>query len=263
MISCDEIVVLVNSEDPAIHRAAAELARELGLRYVDGAKPQAAVMLLVLDDDHLELRDAGGEPKERGVFVDFSSLHPKQAARRGGFSRNQPLARAIGKSSKIVLDATAGLGHDAALLACMGYRVIAAERSPIIAALLRDGLRRALNDELLRDYFDDRLEVVNADARQVLGDQLIKPDAVYIDPMFPPKRKASALAKKSIRLVRRIVGDDEDAADLLEASRQRVPRVVVKRPTHAPPLAEKPTVSILAKLVRYDVYVASRSRTIA
>lgn len=257
MVNGEEIAVAAESEDPVIQQAAATLARELRLQYVGHATPQSAGLLLVLNDSHLELRDAKARG-QRGVFVDFSTLHPKQAARRGGFSPNQPLARAIGKSSKSVLDATAGLGHDAALLACLGYQVIAMERSPIIAALLRDGLRRALEDDLLREYLVDRLQIVNADARHALSGDSIKPDAVYIDPMFPPKRKASALAKKSIRLVRRIVGDDEDAGELLAMARQRALRVVVKRPTHAPPLAESPTMSMTGKLVRYDIYVAKR-----
>lgn len=74
--------------------------------------------------------------------------------------------------------------------------------------------------------------------------------------MFPPKRKASALAKKSIRMVRAVVGDDEDAADLLECARRIAgQRVVVKRPTDAGPLSgPAPASAIETKLVRYDVY---------
>ena len=130
----------------------------------------------------------------------------------------------------------------------------AVERSPIVAALLRDGLARASQDDALREAMGDRLTILNADAREVLDRGDIKPDTVYIDPMFPPKRKASALAKKSIRLVRALVGDDEDAAALVEAARRHCRRVVVKRPTHAPPLAERPTAGITGKLVRYDIY---------
>jgi 16S rRNA (guanine1516-N2)-methyltransferase len=213
-------------------------------------------LVLAVSDERLELREPETRPG-RGLSVDFSSLNPRQASSRGGFSRRQPLARAIGKATQTALDATAGLGHDAALLACMGYRVTAVERSPIIAALLRDGLRRAMNNPALHEHLRDHLRIINTDARDVLRTQTTQPDAVYIDPMFPPKRKASALARKSVRLVRQIVGEDEDAADLLAVARQHAGRVVVKRPTYAPPLAAKPTMSFTGKLVRYDVYLTN------
>jgi 16S rRNA (guanine1516-N2)-methyltransferase len=84
-----------------------------------------------------------------------------------------------------------------------------------------------------------------------------RPDAVYIDPMFPPKRKTSALPPRSIRLVRVVVGDDEDAADLLQvALATAAKRVVVKRPNHAPPLLDNPVASYKGKLARFDVYPA-------
>jgi 16S rRNA (guanine1516-N2)-methyltransferase len=160
-----------------------------------------------------------------------------------------------------VLDATAGLGHDAALLACMGYQVTAVERSPIIAALLKDGLARALADERYREALGGRLRVIVGEAREILGGLDEAPDAIYLDPMFPPKRKASALAKKGVRLLRRVVGDDEDASELFEAAVARsVPRLVVKRPTSAPPLRPGPVASFTGKLARYDVYVPRRPK---
>ena len=257
MVKKPAIAVVVESENDAILRAGKTLARRLGIEHVAGAKTHAAHedhLILALNEHGLELRDATTKPGG-GMSVDFSTLNPRQAARRGGFSRNQPLAKAIGRHTHTLLDSTAGLGHDAALLACMGYRVVAVERSPIIFALLEDGLRRAMEDESLRRALGDRLTILNHDARQVFRELLA--DAIYIDPMFPPKRKTSALAKKEIRMVRQIVGDDDDAADLLELARRHAGRVVVKRPTYAPPLAENPTVSISGKLVRYDVYVAT------
>lgn len=260
------IAVVVESEDEGVMRAAAILARRLKVELRIRAKPQAAAnlrqatddeLVLALNDWGLELRDAKTKPGH-GVSVDFTTLNPKQAARRGGFSRNQPLARAIGRHTHTVIDATAGLGHDSALLACMGYRVIAVERSPIVFALLEDGLRRAMSDLEVREAVGDRLTILNHDAREVFRE--FSPDAIYIDPMFPPKRKASALAKKEIRMVRQVVGEDEDAADLLDHARRHAPRVIVKRPTYAPPLAERPTAEISATLVRYDVYVATGGR---
>ncbi|HSD97968.1 MAG TPA: class I SAM-dependent methyltransferase, partial [Sulfuricaulis sp.] len=84
-------------------------------------------------------------------------------------------------------------------------------------------------------------------------------EVIYLDPMFPPKRKKSAAVKKEMRLLRDLVGDDPDAKELLEISRHvALDRVVVKRPDHAPPLAPDPSMSLAGKLVRYDVYLTRR-----
>ena len=255
------IFVVADAADLQVQRAAEALAKRLGLNVllpeemhrVDA--DESTLLLALGEHNSLELRDATMRPG-RGVSADFNWFHPRHAARRGTYSRTQPLARALGKSSRTVLDATAGLGQDAALMACMGYCVTAVERSPILVALLEDGLRRARLDPELSAAVGDRLQVINADARDVLGQGELQPDVVYVDPMFPPKRKTSALAPKAIRLVRRVVGEDDDAALLLErAIKSGVRRVVVKRPHYAPPLGSQPTMSFTGKLVRYDTYI--------
>jgi 16S rRNA (guanine1516-N2)-methyltransferase len=208
-----------------------------------------AELILVKHAERLELREAGASQRRQGLFVAFA------APSRGSLSKHQPLAKAIGRKARTVLDATAGLGGDAFLLACMGYHVTAIERSPVIHALFEDGLRRARADPAICRALGDRLILIHADARESLGTLEGMPDVVYLDPMFPPKRKTSALAKKEIRMVRSVVGDDEDATGLFAAAmKAAAQRVVVKRPHHAPPLSGKPTVIFAGKLVRYDVY---------
>ena len=91
----------------------------------------------------------------------------------------------------------------------------------------------------------------------LLPDIAPRPDVVYIDPMYPPRRKQSALPKKEPRLLRALVGDDPDAADLARVALQvAARRVVVKRPGHAEPLLPDPDLAYKGKLVRYDVYHA-------
>ena len=103
----------------------------------------------------------------------------------------------------------------------------------------------------------ERLQSVNGDSRALLPALAPRPDAIYLDPMFPPKRRQSAAVKKEMRLLRELVGDDADAPELLEISRRVArDRVVVKRPDDAPPLAPDPSMSLTGKLVRYDVYLA-------
>lgn len=157
---------------------------------------------------------------------------------------------------------TAGLCGDASHLAALGANVVAVERNPIIAALVEDGLRRArARTEHLRDHWLRRLEFHYADARDWVAElgRGEAPEVVYIDPMFP-QNVASGRSKKEMALTRSIVGDDADAAELLEIARGIAShRVVVKRPERADPLGGRPTLQLVGKAIRYDVYVAAGS----
>jgi Protein of unknown function (DUF548). len=83
-----------------------------------------------------------------------------------------------------------------------------------------------------------------------------KPDCIYLDPMFPPKRKQSAATRKSMAILRDILGDDLDRQVLFEAAFAATGRrVVVKSPDYAEPLGGKPQESYQGKLLRYDVYL--------
>jgi 16S rRNA (guanine1516-N2)-methyltransferase len=249
------------------------LAAELGLPILSSRdltrRTASADLLLVLTREALlvaashrgRARPGRGEQayREKGVRVDLGGLNPRPGA--GGLSRKQPIARAVGRESGRVIDGTAGFGQDARLLAAMGYVVLATERSPVLHALLQDGLRRAAEDPPLRELLGDRLTAwpEAADVRTVLAAREAAgeppPDAVYLDPMFPPRRKESALARKSVRMIRALVGADQDAGEVLAAVRQRVRRVVVKRPPDAQPVAEDATLTVASKLARYDVYI--------
>ena len=60
------------------------------------------------------------------------------------------IAKAVGIAQGVrpqVLDATAGLGKDAFVLASLGCQMTLIERQPLIAALLEDGLARARGDD--------------------------------------------------------------------------------------------------------------------
>jgi 16S rRNA (guanine1516-N2)-methyltransferase len=198
------------------------------------------------------------------VFVDF--IGGKAGHRRHfGGGRGQPLARAIGLKGGInptIIDVTAGLGKDAFVLACLGAQIDLIERSPMLAALLKDGMDRALHDPEITDIVTNRMNLIQADSIEWLSrlppEQ--RPDVVYMDPMYPHRNK-SALVKKEMRYLREIVGEDEDASQLLHAALSCAKRrVVVKRPRAAPildgPLLNhrKPDTAIESKNTRYDIY---------
>ncbi len=259
-------VQAAESAEP-IQPQAAQLAAQLGLPLVHAGHP-AADMLLTVTAERLELRfpQRGGPGP---LYVDFVAGLLGYARRVNRFGL---LFQAVGFRSgrPSVLDATAGLGRDAFRLAYHGCRVTAIERSPVLFALLQDGLERAARVPEIQEHLGDRLRLLQADARGFLQ-QLAKkcgtaalrgvsspenvPDVVYLDPMFPPQKK-SALVKVEMRILRQLVGDDPDAGELFELARVVArQRVVVKRHRRAAPLAPNPTHSHSDQTTRYDVYV--------
>ncbi len=170
-----------------------------------------------------------------------------------GLTRKQPLLRALAPArAGIVIDATAGLAGDSLKLAMIADRVIAIERHPVVFALLLSAMRTARISSLSGA---EKIEVKYGDAIELMQ-QLPPADVIFMDPMFPPKRKHSALPPKLVRILRDIVGDDSDDEKLLRVARQHVTRrVVVKRPLYAPTLAEDYVALHKGKLVRYEVYL--------
>ncbi|OQW95134.1 MAG: hypothetical protein BWK79_03495 [Beggiatoa sp. IS2] len=214
---------------------------------------------LYLTTERLELW-AYLENQTLSIQVDWIT-GPLGYRRVHGGGRQQPLGRAIGLKHGVtptVVDATAGLGRDAFVLACLGCQVRMVERSPVIAALLHDGLRRAQQDDTVGSLVRERLQLIHTDAQSWLAQlpETHYPDVIYLDPMYPDRAAKSALVKKEMRLFRQVVGDDGDAADLLEVALKRArQRVVVKRPRSAPTLNDTiPTMSIYSKNTRFDVY---------
>ena len=183
--------------------------------------------------------------------------------RRREEGRKLPLARAAGLTPQFkprVVDATAGLGRDAFVLATLGCEVTLVERVSVVAALLQDALERASRDVEVGPIVG-RMRLVAADALDFVDtlQENEAPDVVYLDPMYPERDK-SALVKKEMRFLRALAGDDLDAEALLKASLAKAQkRVVVKRPKRAPPLGgPAPSHSIESENTRYDVYVTKK-----
>lgn len=228
-----------------------QLATRWGLEQDENAP-----LALVLTSAHLELRKRD-EPKLGGIFVDF--VFGAMAHRRKfGGGRGEAVAKAVGiKGGYLpdVVDATAGLGRDAFVLAALGCRVRMLERHPVVAALLEDGLQRGYADSEIGGWLRERLTLLHVASQQALSDIAPAPDVVYLDPMYPHRQK-SAMVKKEMRVFQSLVGADEDADALLEPARRLAKkRIVVKRPDYAPPLAGVVTQSaVVTKSHRFDIY---------
>ena len=164
------------------------------------------------------------------------------------------------KGPLTVVDATAGLGEDAFLLAAAGFEVILCEADPVIAALLADALRRAADDPATAGIAS-RMVLRQGDSVEVLRALPFEPDVVYLDPMFPARRKSAAV-KKKFQLLHRLERpcDDEAAERLLTAAlAARARRIVIKRPAKGPCLAgARPSHAVAGKAVRFDVIVPPR-----
>ncbi|MCW4149034.1 class I SAM-dependent methyltransferase [Halomonas sp. 18H] len=222
-----------------------ELPAGLMLAYRDGQ--------LVLTGDERQF----GKP----LSVDFVAGRAAHRRQFGG-GRGQLVAKACGLNKgcdPYVVDATAGLGRDAFVLASLGASVLMIERVPAIAALLADGLARVANS-VDTAPIAARMTLRHGDAAGALAalvaDADFNPEVVHLDPMFPHREK-SALVKKEMRLFRELAGDDDDAPRLLEAALDvATHRVVVKRPRKAPPIdGPSPQHTLEGKTSRYDMYV--------
>ncbi|HKU08977.1 MAG TPA: class I SAM-dependent methyltransferase [Bradyrhizobium sp.] len=189
--------------------------------------------------------------------VDFTGGAVGYRFRRGG-ERGHPLVRAAGIKKDYfprIVDATAGLGRDAFLLASAGADVTLIERSPEVHALLKDALARAAAESGEVAEVVGRMTLIHGDAKAYLPE--LKPDVVLVDPMHPPRRN-TALVKQEMRQLSAIVGADEDADELMRIALAHArERVVLKWPLRAAPLlqAPKPSHQYAGKTVRYEVFV--------
>lgn len=224
------------------------------------AEPPASLCLIV-DNGRLSLKDFS-DPKQLPVFVDFLSGSSTYRQQHGG-GRAEPIVKAIGLKGHDryhVIDATPGLGRDAFVLASVGCHVTMIERSPVVAALLEDGIRRL---QQAGEAVAERLTLHHGNSAEVMGNwEGDDVDAVYLDPMFP-HRKKSALVKKEMRVFQQLLGNDEDANLLLPPALAIAhQRVVVKRPNSASELnGQKPSMAITSKKHRFDVYISHSRRS--
>lgn len=180
---------------------------------------------------------------------------------RAGVGRGEPLARAVGLTGSrlpAIVDATAGLGRDAFLLASLGLAVTLIERSPAMHERLAEGLARAAAAGGPAAAAAARMTLLRGDARALLPD--LAPDVVLVDPMHPPRTK-TALVKQEMRLIREVVGADGDALLLMQAAMAAArDRTVLKWPLRAPAMAGLPAPhhSLRTKTLRFEVFMRAR-----
>lgn len=211
----------------------------------------------------LHLLDHSGKPQKTGISVDFTT--GKQAYRQRRVSAKQELiGRAVGAHKKPhlhIIDATAGLGKDAFVLAQLGCQVTLLERANIVHDLLADGLKRA-QQHPSSAAAAQRMQLFHVDSLHWLQNTPTNADVIYLDPMYPSKQK-SAQAKKDMHTLQQILGNTDNSRDLFTAARHTaVPRIVVKRPLRGEYLNNQtPHHSISGSSTRFDIYLTVASTT--
>lgn len=237
------------------------------------------------------------KPLMQPVCIDFAPPPDSKLGKRVGGKQqgNEMLLKAIsaGKYTNdnggcIVFDLTTGFGQDSMILA--GDRniqkLLMVERDEIVFLLLSDALRRL---SLIADI-DDRytplfkkLDLRKSDSidlcTEALSEEsnLERPDICYLDPMFPPRKKAAAV-KKNMQILHGMFQTNESNADDVERwSQERTlldsalnlakKRVVVKRPVNAETLGTSssmnneqnsvplPSFQLKGSINRFDVYI--------
>ena len=244
----DLIAIIYHDSDNKL--PAAKLSEQLQLPLLAAGQATQKYQLAYCNDRlQLHISESNYNP----IYIDFLNGKLAHRARFGG-GKSQLLARACGlhrQKNPVILDCTAGLAEDGFVLASLGASVTLLERSPIIAALIADALQRGQENETVQ-----RLQLTHTDAIDFLkNESSTHYDVVYIDTMFPERQKSAAV-KKEMRVLKELVGTDDDANDLLQAAlASSIKKVVVKRPKLAGAIGGiKPTHVLQGESSRFDVY---------
>lgn len=216
---------------------------------VMGKNDEAFVLRMSLQGLQLHALDGSMPP----LIIDF--LQARALMRRA--QHHDPLLRAVGQKlghSLVVFDATAGLGRDAFIMALAGARVELFERDERVHALLADAMQRCLAEDLKLNW---RLHA--GCAIDSMAEMDVKPDVVYLDPMFP-EANHRAQSKRDLASLQALLGaaSPQETEDLFtQACACADQRVVVKRPRCGPPITASGLSYAISQggSVRYDVYL--------
>lgn len=183
---------------------------------------------------------------------------------RNQYRGKEPLIHALKIKQKLptsVIDATPGLLKDSFMLAGRGIAVTAIERNPLVYILVKralaviDTAKDIASNSAINTESNMKIAYHFGEAAQRLPD--FSADIIYLDPMYPPKKK-SAQVKKDMQILHHLVGQDSDAEQLLLVARRQNARVIVKRPDYAPPLGnmtpDRVSQADKRGATRFDIY---------
>lgn len=209
-------------------------------------------MYLRYDEEGLCLIEQGPLKPLRADFLSGELQHK----RRLSIGKNSLIGKALGvaRGNRKIVDANMGMAGDTWMFLCMGLTVTAIERSPVVYALVKDGIERAVKNEKFKTWLGDRLNLVFADSYEYLSDFNDEADVIFFDFMFDETR--SALPKKSMQLFHKLQLQDDREIEIVKiAMNLPVSRVIVKRQLKSLPLLGQVSYSYQGKSIRYDYYL--------
>ena len=226
-------VTTVQGATVAVERRGREVAARIGAPFVarEGSLAQLrrradAEILYVAGRARDELRSEHGQ-----IFV-----HGGMLAQRVAQGLAHPLIRAVAPDGprrvRRIIDATLGLAGDALLLAAvLDAEIDGFEKSPALACLLEDGLRRLrVEPESLRGGAARRIHLEPGSAERGLASRDLSADVVVFDPMFDVPRRA----QPNFELLRAVAETTPLSDDTFALAKAIAPRVVLKLPRGAP-----------------------------
>lgn len=237
-------------KDPKYKAQSQALAQRLGL-LMQEKLGENADFSLYFEENQLYIQDLSQKQGAK-ASIDFLGGRVGYRTTKGG-GKGQLIAKACGAAPKFILDATTGFGEDAYALAVLGHKVWGIEKNPIVFSLLEDAVSR-----LALQAPDIQFHIIHANAIDFLEDILEPPEVIYLDPMFPePEHKKSALSKKEMQILQKLLRGEEGRTDELfaKAMSKATERVVVKRPIDGPPLSDHKHQSIASDTTRMDIYL--------
>jgi 16S rRNA (guanine1516-N2)-methyltransferase len=242
--------ICIFAEDQLFLAKAKKLAKELDIAIVTSLNQTDFSNIILVNEHGISIKYSGAKVP---IYVDFNS---RTLSHRNKARQKELIIKALGigkLNSPTIIDTTAGMAKDSFIIASYGYNVQMIERSPVIAALLGDGLERGLHNLEISSIIKN-MHLINGDAINLLPS--MRADIIYLDPMFPDKANSSAAAKKEMQLFREIIGDDVDASKLFEVAFASANyRVVVKRPIKSAYISDiKPSFKIEGSSSRFDIY---------
>ena len=235
--------ILIKQQNSATQR----LANRLQLSEKKAIAGADAYLYFTDDYLHIALKQSGID-----FCVDFCS---KQAAFRQQQNNRELLLRALG-DAKSVCDLTCGFAKDTLVMAHKNINVTALEKNSIIFALTDNALQRL---KISKPELAAKINIYNSDAVNWLAQNNKTFDAIYLDPMFPARKK-SAQVKKAAQVLQFLNCNAEQTVWDLAVLLQYCKRVVVKRPKNAENLfTQKPCFSVKGSTCRFDGYLQPKS----
>lgn len=251
------------------HELVIPLAESLSLPVSYGKALSDYDFALRLTDTALQLVNLN-EPHWEPIEINFlhHSMRYRLAAQRVLHESLVKAARLKVKpiADTVIIDASAGLAQDAAVLLAAGFQVSLCERSSLIHALLRDAIARYA--DRIERYPQEQLflapRLFSGDARDLIPQVTGVADIIYFDPMYPAAQK-SARVKKEMQALHLLLRDPHHEQELTgEVQRDTLAhfrscaaeRVIIKRPNYASWFAEQaPSHQVKSKKHRFDIYL--------